>query len=218
MIQETFSKDIVHHNFVAPFLDAVDRNRQLSKNFTLGELYDATFMLPDEWEGQTTIPIHKNAIKVAQLLRDNLNDAIYITSAFRSKKHELKKDRDGSSQHVKALAIDLKGSGLSLLLKEAVEQKNELYHKLRNLGINAFGIYNDFIHLDFRPSKANGSIFYWNELKKKGDSQLKNEDSNNFNYLKYLWIPVLFLIVRKPLLRIFKINRRYKKFTTKYFK
>ena len=163
-----FSDNIIKINFVAPFLDGVDRDRKLSKNFKLGEWYDATFMMPDEWFGVTEIPLHKNAIKVAQLVRDALGKAVEPTSSYRSKRWETEqRGRSGDSQHTKAFAEDLKGDGISQLIREAIEQENELYKQLRALGVNGFGLYDLFAHLDFRPEKPNGGIYFWDNVKKK---------------------------------------------------
>lgn len=221
MIKETFSTEIEFINFVAPFKDAVDRNRKLSKNFTLGEFYDATYMLKDEWDGVTSIPLHVNAVEVSQYLRDLTGSSITPTSAFRTVAHEISKKRSGNSQHTEALAIDLAGNGLPELMLNAIETKNHIFQKLRSLGVNGFGVYNTsddyFIHLDFRQPKLDGGFYYWNDLKKKGDLQIKNQDLNtDSNYLKYLPILIFLIIIWKPLTRIFIIRNRYKMFKSKF--
>ena len=131
MLTEQFSAEIQLINYVSPFLDGVDRDRKLSKNFTLGEFYDATFLLADEWTGVYTIPVHKNAIEVAQLVRDFLKSPVTPTSIFRSVGHDKKQGRIGNSQHTKAFAIDLKGEEISKRLRVAIETKNTFHRGCR---------------------------------------------------------------------------------------
>ena len=174
-------------------------------------------MLADEWTGVYTIPVHKNAIEVAQLVRDFLKSSVTPTSIFRSVAHDKKQGRTGNSQHNKAFAIDLKGEEISKRLRVAIETKNTFYEQLRDLGVNGFGLYDSFVHLDFRAAKGNNEIYFWDNVKKKGDEEIKNEHSFiSSDLVKYIWIPVLFLLLRKPLLRIFMFKRKYKIFKSKF--
>lgn len=149
-----------------------DLSFQLSKNFTLKELFDATRVHPLE-KPLNFLPIHKNAIPVAQYLRDQLNVAINIGSAFRSSAYEVTKDRSVDGSHTKALAIDLNTTDKSVLidfLLNAYNTKNHVYQKLRSYGVNSFGFYDWGVHLDFRPRKLNDTDRFWDFRTKKKNS------------------------------------------------
>lgn len=163
-----------------PLTGDVDKSVKLSENLWLYELYNASFVRPEERNKFTYIPMDVRIPKVFQLLRDALGKAITPTSFFRSYRHEIFKGRDGTSTHVDGIAIDLTGQGLVDLVLEALETKNDLYKKLRALGVNGFGVYKkkNFVHLDLGPTNFMGGHRYWNgdddkELKKKGSFTFK---------------------------------------------
>lgn len=196
----------------------IKRNFVLSTNFTLGEFYDAMFIRPNERASSSFIPMHKNMVEALQLLRTTLGTSIKISSQFRSQEHEAFKNRDGTSQHTKGLAVDVVGLGLPDLIELSIDSKNGLYDSLRLLGVNAFGIYDDFVHLDFRPNKPNGDIYFWNNKKKSGDLEVAADDvgSTKTNYLKFIWIPILIILVFPILKKVLFFKKRYKEFKTKF--
>ncbi|WP_417801093.1 D-Ala-D-Ala carboxypeptidase family metallohydrolase [Tenacibaculum sp.] len=176
--REKYGKHVVKHNIQAPapstlYLD----DKVLSANLKLGEIRKASFILPDEVNLFTYIPLDTRVVQAFQILRDALGKPINVNSSFRSVRYEKKKGRSGDGQHTWATALDLSGSGLVELLQEALRTKNKLYQRLRAVGVNGFGIYveKDFIHIDVRDAKPDGGYAYWegsedNELKKKGSS------------------------------------------------
>jgi hypothetical protein len=174
----------------APFLDGVNRDFKVSEHLTFGEIYDASFHTDKSVFLEHGIAVHKNAFKVHELIRSYTKKALYLGSLYRSYEWELHKERSGNSQHLYG-AMDVNGVGVNKLIKTALEEKNELYHQLRDLGVNAFGEYSWGWHLDFRQAKANNEITYWS--KKKSDNPIL--------------IPIiLFLIIlfRKVIMKIFK--------------
>ena len=157
---------------ITPFVAIYDENQKIAPYVRIGELYKATKILDKEELYKSGIPLHKNALDVHTFLREKLNNALYIGSAYRSLEWELLKERSGDSQHTKAQAIDLNGIGLVDLIEEAVKTENEVYKELRRYGVNAIGFYDWGIHLDFRPSKSTGAIYTWDDRKKKASSIL----------------------------------------------
>ena len=157
---------------ITPLVTIYDENQKIAPYVRIGELFKATKVLDKEELHKNGIPLHKNALDVHTFLREKINKALYIGSAYRSYEWELFKNRTGTSQHVKALAIDLNGIGLVDLIEEAVKTENEVYKELRLSGVNAIGFYDWGIHLDFRPSKSTGEIYTWDDRKKKANSIL----------------------------------------------
>jgi hypothetical protein len=151
---------------VTPLSTIFDRSIQVSQFLNLGEVYDATKLMDKTDLFSTGITIDKRILEVHTYLRIALNNALYVGSLGRSLEWELYKNRDGSSQHVKLIAGDFNGVGLIDLIKNALKTKNQIYTDLRLMGVNAFGIYDWGVHLDFRPS-PDGNIYFWDEQKKK---------------------------------------------------
>ncbi|WGH76138.1 D-Ala-D-Ala carboxypeptidase family metallohydrolase [Tenacibaculum tangerinum] len=163
-----------YNTHLAPPLDGYNDNQRLSRNLTLGEIRKASSVVDGEVNLFTYIPLDKRLINAFQALRNALNAPIVVNSAFRSERHEKKQGRDGTSQHTYGAALDLRGSGLVELVKEALSTKNKLYQTLRAIGVNGFGVYenDNFIHIDVRQPKSDGGYAYWegdedDELKKK---------------------------------------------------
>ncbi|CAM1370020.1 hypothetical protein TPENAI_60771 [Tenacibaculum litopenaei] len=155
-----------HYIHLKPPLDGYNDDKKLSTNFTLGEFRKAMYFTKEEKNLITYVPIHPNIIQACQILRNALGKPIKVNSSFRTVAHELSQGRSGKGKHTLGIAVDLSGEGLVELLREAIEQKNDLYHSLRNLGVNAFGLYKykNFVHLDLRPAEADGSHIVWTDL------------------------------------------------------
>ena len=148
-----------------------ENDYHLSTDFTISELYYATKLVDSEYLTLESIPLHRNAIDVAQYLRDQLNTPINISSAYRSVSWENEKGRDGTSSHTKALAIDLNSSPnndvLTQFVYEAYTTKNYVYSHLKALGINSYGFYDWGVHLDFRERKIDNTDRFWDYRVKK---------------------------------------------------
>ena len=169
----------IHQLHVVSPIEAVqyDDNKILSKNLTLGELRKSSFVLDEEKNLFTELPTDRRVIEGFQALRDALKKPIYVNSSFRSVRWDLSKKRDGESQHTHAKALDLRGAGLVQLVLEALETKNELYKKLRKIGVNGFGVYvkDDFVHIDVRDAKSDGGYYYWEGTE---DEEIKKKDTS----------------------------------------
>lgn len=170
----TYNSDIEIHQvpFQVPYKDAIDRSVKLSQYLTFGEIWDATKVIDKQENWDNGIPLHKDIPLLHEIIRTELGSPVYVGSAFRSYAWELYRHRSGISKHVEALAIDLNGIGLVKLIETALNDQNQLYKTLRQLGVNAFGIYSWGVHFDFRASKSNGKIYFWDERKKKSENPI----------------------------------------------
>lgn len=78
-----------------------------------------------------------------------------ITSAFRSKAHELSRGRNGSSSHTKGLAVDISARDSHARYKILVS--------LACVGVPRLGVGKTFIHADIDETKAHPIIFHYYE-------------------------------------------------------
>lgn len=88
--------------------------------------------------------------KQLQALRDHLKKPITITSGYRSKEHNKKIGGALDSFHVRGMAADIQVAGMKP--KEVAEEIEKLIKegKIMEGGI---GIYNSWIHYDFRNKR-----------------------------------------------------------------
>ena len=120
---------------------------KLTKNFSLQEFNSKCGKdIPNE--------ILPNIIELAknlQVLRDEVNKPISITSGYRSPEHNAKVKGAKNSQHIKGTAADIKVKGMTpkevaLVIEGLIEQG-----KIKEGGI---GIYRTWVHYDIRGKKA----------------------------------------------------------------
>ncbi|MGK0324838.1 MAG: hypothetical protein ACJA1D_000170 [Polaribacter sp.] len=152
---------------VTPLSTIFDRSIKVSEFLNLGELYDATKILDKTDLFSTGITFDKRLLEIHTYIRKALNNALYVGSLGRSLEWEHYKNRDGTSQHVNLIAIDLNGMGLVDLIQNAVKTQNQIYTDLRRMGVNSFGLYDWGVHLDLRPAQSDGNIYFWDYQKKK---------------------------------------------------
>ncbi|NBO36047.1 DUF882 domain-containing protein [bacterium] len=133
-------------------------NRQITPNISLYELlYTPTVnkaeiapLIEQAW----SIEVDRNLTKLAtvlQIVRDYYNKPLIITSGFRPVTWELKRNRNGKSQHTSGLAADFRVSGVPL--SEVYAFVNATFKK----GGRAINPKANFIHLDLRPEYATWS-------------------------------------------------------------
>lgn len=68
-----------------------------------------------------------------------------INSAYRTKEYEKSKGRDGTSSHIKGLAVDISANGS--------RKKFLIIDALLKTGFTRIGIGSDFVHVDDDPDK-----------------------------------------------------------------
>ncbi|WP_271404998.1 D-Ala-D-Ala carboxypeptidase family metallohydrolase [Tenacibaculum soleae] len=204
--REKYGANVVKHyiHLNAPLKGYAD-SKELSKNLTLGEIRKSSFVKDDEKNLFAYVPIDTRVIQAFQILRDALGSPVTVNSSFRSVRYEISRKRTGESQHTYGKALDLSGVGLVELLTEALETKNKLYQRLRNVGVNAFGIYveDNFIHIDVREPKIDGGYALWFG----GENEQSEEKKKSFGIMAVLTVLGIVLSVVGLVLR-FKDWRR----------
>jgi uncharacterized protein YcbK (DUF882 family) len=148
-------------------------NINLSKNFTENEFFSKSFNAPESHY------FDEKLIIAAQLLRDTFNTPISVNSSFRTKEHNQRVGGAASSQHLKGNAVDLgfnSNPNSLLILQQDILNNGSIKKELRKMGINGFGLYDTFIHLDTRPTGSRnddfGSFSFWdNRVTTKKKSQ-----------------------------------------------
>jgi uncharacterized protein YcbK (DUF882 family) len=120
---------------------------QITKNFNLNE-FNSKCGRPMPANVRANII---ELIKNLQVLRDEVNRPISITSGYRSPEHNAKVKGAKNSQHIYGLAVDLKVQGMTP--KEVVPIIEKLIKdgKMKQGGI---GIYPSWVHYDIRGTKA----------------------------------------------------------------
>lgn len=112
----------------------------------------------DEWDCMDGTPVperyHINVTHCAhnlQVLRDFLNKPIRITSGWRSKEHNRKVGGMRNSQHLVGLAADIRVFGYD---PDILASRVEGLIRIGAMTQGGIGIYDDFLHVDFRGKKA----------------------------------------------------------------
>ena len=122
---------------------------QIKPNFKEKEFYSKCSYAPESHNLDYILP---NAV---QYLRDYFNTPIRITSTFRTTNCNFLAGGSSQSYHLVGKAIDFQFTENNKnILKQIYSdfaQRGEIYQGLNDLGINGFGFYNSFIHLDTRP-------------------------------------------------------------------
>lgn len=135
----------------------VNLNKQLTKNFKLGEFLTSKFYnrhqqrkVLQSVDYRILENIHELADNL-QVLRDVIGKPISINIGFRPKWWELEKGRSGNSKHTKGQAVDIVVSGMtpfkvSWAIEELIDEG-----KIKQGGLKA---YNTFVHYDIRGYNA----------------------------------------------------------------
>lgn len=122
---------------------------KLTTNFNLSEFNKHNFAL-----SETVLNNIKALAKNLQVLRDEINKPIKITSGYRSPEHNAKVGGVKSSRHLTGEAADLKVAGMTPKEVAAVIEKLIAAGKMEEGGL---GIYSTWIHYDHRNVKARWS-------------------------------------------------------------
>ncbi len=133
-------------------------NRQITVNFKESEFYSGSFNAPD------THCLDDNVIRAVQIIRDYFGVPVIIKSTYRTSSHNLSVGGSSKSQHLKGKAIDFtfKDKKYLDLYYQQIVNKWELYDLLKQSGVNGFGMYDNFMHIDTRQIPA-----FWDNSKKK---------------------------------------------------
>ncbi len=163
----------------------------ISKNFLQSEFYSGSPDAPDFHY------LNDKIVPLAQYLRDYFDTPIKVNSTFRTKYHNTLIGGSSNSQHLKGNAIDLKFTkGSHILLENDILNKGNLFKTLLLMGLTGVGLYDNFIHLDFREEKGNQNFEEFNYA--FWDNRIKKKDFEIMNLIKgenkrYINIPILVL-------------------------
>ncbi len=131
-----------------------DRPDEQFGHFTGKELYSRSLDAPKEHE------LSEQTVNAWNIVRDYYNKPLKINSTYRTKLHELSLKKGFIGEHYYKRAIDgafLTSVDQETLLPDFIAQiltQGTLFKKLRNAGINGFGVYDTFVHLDSRPQNG----------------------------------------------------------------
>lgn len=132
-------------------------NTPLNPHFNTNEFYSKSVDAP------AVHPFHSELVDSALYLRDHYNTAWRITSTFRTEREERQiLNRLGVpffvDVHMDGEAYDSQpAENGPVIMADLTKQflgNGPVYQDLRQMGINGFGLYDTFIHLDVRSSKA----------------------------------------------------------------
>lgn len=116
------------------------KSAKLSSNFNLKE-FDCKCK-----ECKLTI-VDAKLVYLLQLIRDHYKKKIYINSGYRCAKHNKAVGGSAKSQHLRGKAADI-------VVKDIAPKEVAAFAE--SIGIKGIGLYNTFVHIDTRDTKA-----YW---------------------------------------------------------
>lgn len=146
-------------------------SNKVTNNFTEKEYYNASYGTDG-----TPFELSDKTIIAGQIIRDYFNVPMKVTSSFRTSAYDISKGRSGTGTHTLRQAVDyafLDDNTIYKYHKEILERGN-LYMQLRQAGINGFGLYDNFLHIDSRASGNTvdtnfGNFAFWDNRKKKSN-------------------------------------------------
>ena len=153
-----------------------DDTTLISPNFVANEFYSRSADAPDCHN------LDDSLVLALQLIREYYNIPICITSTYRTATGNSLIGSSSTSQHRQDTgAVDFKACNqkdrdyLIGQLYQQFKDKGELYQELRALGINGFGFYDTFVHLDPRTNYT-GEVDFWDQTSDKfGDIDLEGK-------------------------------------------
>ncbi|WP_299106030.1 hypothetical protein [uncultured Tenacibaculum sp.] len=152
-----------------PSGEGINWDKNITDDFTFIEWWESVKAMDDEFSEllYNGFPIAKNIIQAPQIVRDFTKEPVKLGSSYRTPRWEMHRGRSTKGDHPKGKGVDINGKNVVETLITAINTKNELYRKLRSIGINAFGVYDWGFHLGTRIEKPTGEIYFWDQRKKK---------------------------------------------------
>ena len=110
--------------------------------------------------------LDRSLIMAAEIIREFVNAPVLISSSFRTVLGNKVCGGAPDSFHLKGMALDLRCPLKQDLISANLTRRGFLYHSLRSVGINGFGISERFLHIDTRsfgytPDAEFGSYAVW---------------------------------------------------------
>jgi len=116
-----------------------DGNKKVSTNFKVREFACA--------DGSDPIFISPELVSVLQNIRTHFGKPVTITSAYRTPAHNKKVGGVSDSMHLYGLAADI-------TVKNISPRNVGQYAEQLLTGKGGIGVYDSFVHIDVRPTKA----------------------------------------------------------------
>ena len=150
-----------------------DDTTPISPNFVANEFYSKSADAPD------CHSLDDSLVQAVQFIRTYYNIPICITSTYRTATGNSLIGSSSTSQHRQPTgAVDFQACNkkerdyLVGQLYQQFKDKGEVYQELRALGINGFGFYDSFVHIDPR-TEYSGEVAFWDNTSGKfGDTTL----------------------------------------------
>lgn len=141
-----------------------DNTNKVSANFTEAEYYKASFGTNGD-----PFDLSDKVINGGQIIRTYFGVPMKVNASYRTSAWDISKGRSGTGQHTKKTATDFSfvDNGNTMLnYHQEILQKGPLYKELRKAGINGFGLYDNFLHIDSRPGGSTpdsefGPFSFW---------------------------------------------------------
>jgi len=156
-----------------------DDTTPISPNFVANEFYSKSADAPD------CHSLDDSLVQAVQFIRTYYNIPICITSTYRTATGNSLIGSSSTSQHRQPTgAVDFQACNkkerdyLVGQLYQQFKDKGEVYQELRTLGINGFGFYDSFVHIDPR-TEYSGEVAFWDNTSGKfGDTTLDGKKKN----------------------------------------
>jgi uncharacterized protein YcbK (DUF882 family) len=131
---------------------------KITPNFDAGEFAcrDGT-AYPEAWHEERLVPL----CKTLQVIRDHIGRPLVIISGYRTAEYQYKLGGVPKSQHIQGRAADVRVGGMPASELHAAIMLLYGQGALPHLG--GLGRYDakNFVHVDVRPRKPDGSIARW---------------------------------------------------------
>lgn len=172
-----------------------DSHTQVTANFSSQELYSQSYNAPD------CHYLNDNVINALQYLRLRYNCPVKVTSTFRTSAANSAAGGAKSSKHLTGNAIDFAFTKKSILRQAQKDmQGDELKNILAQFGVNGLGLYDNFIHIDYRTSPA-----LWDNRTSSGllasiSASLNNNEDGLLDWIKPLTSILIVIIITTTLI------------------
>lgn len=152
---------------------------KITKNFDISEFFSDSPSVTEHY-------LDDKLIEAVQIIRDYVGVAWRITSTYRTKKANEAAGGKDNSYHLRGMAVDSQPwyqsdfNTYMPIIVDDINKRGPLFQSLRRAGINGFGLYDNFIHIDTREANSKhedgyGRFAIWDNriLKIRPDMELK---------------------------------------------
>jgi hypothetical protein len=126
-------------------------NRQITEHFNEKELYSKSYDAPPSHY------LNDNLVNALEYIRTYVGQPVYVTSTFRTTRSNALAGGANNSEHLTGNAVDFYIADTNVLhqIQDEILSGESLKFLLREqYGINGFGLYDNFMHIDCRASET----------------------------------------------------------------